>query len=89
MCLSTIYIYIFQPLDEPLLLKFIYIFSHLTKLCRGNLKLLEIVCVIRPWVEWVGVLYFPTILLMKSKFHFRQLVPSKNSEIEFRKSQSI
>ena len=47
---------------------YIYI---LTNLCYGNLKILEIVSVKEPWVEWLGVLYLPSILLMKSKFHFR------------------
>ena len=66
----------FQPFDKPLPMKLIYSFSHLTNFCRGNLKIIEIVSVIEPWVEWVGVLYLPSILLMKSKFHFSRFVPS-------------
>ena len=44
--------------------------------CHGNLKIIEIVSVIEPWVELVGVLYLPSILLMKSKFHFKRFAPS-------------
>ena len=47
----------FKPFDEPLPLKLIYNFSHLTNLWHGNLNIKEIACVIEPWVEWVGVLY--------------------------------
>ena len=51
-------------------------FSHLTNLCRDNLKMIETVIVIKPWVEWVGVFYLPLILFMKSKFRFRCFAPS-------------
>ena len=44
--------------------------------CHGNLKIIEIVSVTEPWVELVGVLYLPSILLMKSKFHFKRFAPS-------------
>ena len=63
-----------KPFDEPLPLKLIFIyFSHSTNLCHGNLKIIETVSVIEPWVKWMGVLYLPSILLMKSKFLFRRL----------------
>ena len=42
----------FQPFDKPLPLKLIYNFSHLMNLCRGNLKIIEIVSAIEPWVEF-------------------------------------
>ena len=66
----------FQPFDQPLSLKLRFNFSYLTNLCHDNLKIIEIVRVIEPWAEWVGVLYLPTILLMKSKFHFMRFAPS-------------
>ena len=73
--LSTIYIYIYVSViwctsDNETRI------CHFTNFCRGNLKIKEIVRVIEPWVEWLGLLYLPSILLMKSKFHFKRFVPS-------------
>ena len=42
---------VFQPFDEPLPFKLIYNFSYLTNLCHGNLKIIENVSAIDPWVE--------------------------------------
>ena len=57
-------------------LKFIYNFNHLTNICHGNLKVIEIASVIEPWLQCAGVLYLPSILLMKFKFNFRRFAPS-------------
>ena len=66
----------FQSFDEPLPLKLIFNFSHSTNLCHSILKIIEIIRIMEPMVEWVGVLYLPSILLMKYKFNFRRFAPS-------------
>ena len=64
----------FQSFDVPLTMKLEFAISRTSAV--GNLKIKEIVRVIEPWVEWLGLLYLPSILLMKSKFHFKRFVPS-------------
>ena len=59
--------------------------NHLTNIFCSDLKMINIVNVIKPWVVWVGVLYHPSILLMKSKFHFRCFAAWYDIETSIRK----